>query len=1279
MSIRPTEAQQAALNTHPLLTRDRKNLTGYLANLNKRAKRGQPMDKSLGKWTRQFEQAQADWVAFQQAVPTLLYPEDLPVSQKREEIVSAIEQHPVVIICGDTGSGKTTQLPKMIYEAGGGHHGRIGVTQPRRLAATEMARRVAEECQVEYGSVVGARVRFDDKTSKNTRIQFMTDGLLLAQLPSDPDWLEYNTILIDEAHERSLNIDFILGCLRSLLQRRQDLKVVISSATLDAERFSAFFGNAPILTVEGRLHPIQDVFQPLAPGRDLDIQDHVLESMRETDQVHGAKDTLIFLPGEREIRETARKLEGHYRERADILPLFARLGAADQRKVFGSSSRRRIVLATNVAETSLTIPGIRTVIDTGLVRIQRYHPQSQVQRLVTERVSRASAGQRRGRCGRTGPGVCVRLYSEEDLESAPAYTDPEIRRSSLAEVILRMAVLGLPPLGQFELIDSPKGAQVNEGYRTLIDIGAMTDKRTITSRGRRLATFHLEPRLARMLEEGHEEKVLPAVLVCAAFLSIQDPRERPAEKAEAADRAHALWRDPTSDFLSILNLWNALCSASPSRSKRNKFCNTHFLHPKRVQEWVNLVDDLRETCAEHDWDVPSSIGELELLDAEGLHRSILSGIPRSVGERQETKEFRSPGGQNFLLFPGSGCSKKPPRWVMSFTLLQTSRLFARECAQIDPEWIEQVAPHLCAYQYERPVWNETRGFVEAEERVSMGQLMIRSGRKVHYGRIDPVEAREIFLRDAVEPGDLDCNTPAYRAYGKLRSSLHSWEQKLRRPGYFLGSDALLQHLHHTVPTGICTRKDFITWSKKSHWLPDIKEVLGDESVRPDGFPDELQIGDVTVQIRYAYAPQDPDQDGITYVVKEEDLPSLSDGLLEWVVPGMREEQLQALIRTLDKPLRIACNPLQETVQELNTWLEENKFAYSYSLTKSVAAFLAVKLDRILAAPDLHFENIAAYLRPRLDVVDAAGQVIYSGNSFPGKQDVASLSGPVKRIPQVSGQTEGLTTWPACDFSQPEIHNGTEHWPALLDMGTHCGVRLFGNQEQAQRNHREGVIRLFQIQQPDTMRFLQKRLPIPTMTLMDLHTLPGSNEDTLDDLIHSILYEALFPNGNPPYTASAFQNASDYARGELFEIAEKRAAQLTTILELRSEVNGKIGPELPVDTRADLELQLQTLWPPGWSKNPEVFVRYPKYLQGIQVRIERCTRDNGKELRKLYELDPSLTLLSEHLGHLEPDQLRQAFLKLNELRLSIFSPELKPHEKISAKRFEQWLQQITQSS
>ena len=1202
------------------------------------------------------------------------YPKDLPVSQERERICAALRDHQVIIVCGDTGSGKTTQLPKMIAEVLGEQvRGKISVTQPRRLAATRMAARVAEECRTPLGQGVGVRVRFDDRTSKHTRIQFMTDGLLLAQLPRDPLWKEYAALMIDEAHERSLNIDFLLGCIQTLLPRRPDLKIILSSATLDAERFSSFFAGAPILEVQGRLFPIQDEYRPEG-DRDRPLPDRVQDALQHLDHLQPGLDTLVFLPGEREIRETAQKLKGGWKSDADILPLYARLAGRDQDKSFSPSGRRRVILATNVAETSITIPGIRAVIDTGQVRLQRFHPQTGIQRLVTESVSQASAKQRRGRCGRTGPGICVRLYSEEELEQAPAYVDPEIRRSSLAEVILRMAVLGLPHLNEFPLLDPPKGAAINQGVRTLVDIGAMTPDREVTPRGRVLATFPLDPRLARMLEEGHEEKVLPAVLIVVAFLSIQDPRERPSEKAEAADTAHKKFRNAESDFLGILDLWNATAT-HPSQSKRNRFCKDHFLHPGRVREWHNLVEDLRDTCKDHQWTVPSSIGEVELLDTEGLHRSVLAGVPRCIGQQQDNRMFRSPGGREFQVFPGSGLSKKPPKWVMAFALMETSRLWAREAAALKPEWVEHVASHLCKAHYERPVWNAKRGFVEAEERIQFGQLTLRQGSRVHYGRVDPQEARRIFLEDGVVPANLPIAKELLAPYVAFRDTLGLWERKLRVPGAYTGTSFLLDHFDNVIPREIFTAKAFARWCPNHDWIPNVRTLTPGEFRTSEDHPDTLEVNGVSLKIDYAMCPDDPEQDGITFEVREEDLDRVPPEVLEWTIPAWTLEKIEGLIRSLDKKLRVQCAPYGKTAEAALAWMEEEGFVYTHSLTGALAAFLAAKLNCILAAPDLDPGKLPPHLIARLRIVDEHGHARFEGGEVPSTGQLKPTKKSASKKGQKRRPEKVFTQWP--EEAIPELQESDRgvRFPALSLLKGGVTLRAYATREEAANEHARAAAWLFMQTYADVMRFLQKQFPLSTHLQLSLSLERSVGDSALEDLQQGVLIRALQQADPFPRTQEVFTTACEAVRSDLFDLAEATCIRVEGILREREEIREALEGCPEGLMKSDLQLQDHLLWRAGWVMDPVCLDRYPSYLKGMSLRMERGKRDAGKDAVKAKDLEPALTAFAEHSDRLTPRQTEEALLRLEELRLAVFTPEIKPAGKTSHQRFVKWLESL----
>jgi len=693
-----------------------------------------------------------------------------------------------------------------------------------------------------------------------------------------------------------------------------------------------------------------------------------------------------------------------------------------------------------------------------------------------------------------------------------------------------------------------------------------------------------------------------------------------------------------------------------------------------VREWIHLVDDLREICADHQWKVPKSVGEVDLLEPDALHRSLLAGVPRSVGVREERSAFHGPDGKTFQVFPGSSLFGSSPRWVMAFTLLETSRLYARECAGIHPEWIEDVAPHLCKTNYERPAWNAKRGFVEAEERVSLGGLVLRTGTKVHYGRIDPEAAREIFLRDAVEPGHLQGRHVSFQAYRDLRDSLESWEHKLRRPGAFLQTDALFDHLDRVIPGNLCTRKDFERWVRHHEWVPRISNLV-EEELKPGSFPDTLDCNGAEVRVLYRMSPEDPATDGVTYVIREQDLPLIPDALLEWTVPGMRPAHTEAMIRSLDKPLRLACGPLQATAKEALTWLEDQSFAYTHSFREALAAFLAVRAERILAAPDLHPEQIPVHLRPKLEIRDEQEKTVYRGETFPGNEAGVGLKGARHKHASGRWHRDRLTAWPEeVEILQEVSLEGIPHWPALVKENGSCGLRVFQRKEEAQAHHVDGIVGLFEARRPDVVRYLEKHLPFPTLTQMELEMVtPGGN--ALQDLVHGILRECMCPHGAAPVREQDYQVREEETRGALFDVAEKRGEELQHVLSLRQEVQQAMERSLPSDSLADLELQMQTLWTPGWCRDPVCFHRYPRYLQGMKLRIERCEQSSAKDLRKLSELDPALTRFSQVLNRLSALQLREGFLKLQELRLATFAPELKSFEKISQKRFEDWIETV----
>jgi ATP-dependent helicase HrpA len=764
------------------------------------------------------------------------------------------------------------------------------------------------------------------------------------------------------------------------------------------------------------------------------------------------------------------------------------------------------------------------------------------------------------------------------------------------------------------------------------------------------------------------------VIVVVAFLSIQDPRERPAEKTEAADKAHAAWRDPESDFLGHLLLWNAVMS-QPSQSKRNRFCRSHFLHPGRVREWINLVDDLRSTCQDHRWEIPASIGEMEVLDPEGLHRSLLAGVPRLVGQREEKREFRGPTGQLFQVFPGSALASKPPKWIMSFSLVETSRIWARECARLQPEWLERVAPHLCKAHYERPVWNEKRGFVEAEERLQFGQLTLRHGTRVHYGRIDPAEARRIFIEDGLCPARLPLQDNVLAPYRAFLNSLQHWENKLRRPGAFTESSALAAHVDRILPKDIFTAKAFGRWSRNVDWIPSPNDLLQVESLDPEGLPDTLQVGGVMVGLDYAVAPENPEVDGVTFVVRDTDLPQVPSELVEWTAPAWLAEKTEGLIRSLEKRLRNRCHPISATASEALAWMKEEGFLFTHSMTGALAAFLAARLDCILAAPDLNPEALPPHLRSRLRVVNAEGSVIYEGGSSPDRSRIEREQTDPHAGDSLTGWEGRWQDWPPGELPPQVDSPQGRRFPAVTCSWPDLVVRLYRSEAEAQDAALTALTAYFRQKYPDPVRYLQKQFPLSTHLQLSLSLEKAVGDSALEDVQNAVLRQALSDGGPAPRSHEDAIQRCDHARSVLFEVAERICQQLELVFTLRSGVQEKIASLSPGPLRTDLEFQQQLMWRAGWCMDPVCLERYPSYLKGIEVRIERALRNPAKDLQKFREMEPALDAFAGIADQCTPAQTGAALLQLEELRLALFSPEIKTSGKASPQRFLRWLENL----
>ncbi|BCX49363.1 ATP-dependent helicase HrpA [Haloferula helveola] len=1252
-------------------------------------------------------------------LPTLNYPEALPVVERRGEIVDAIRRSQVVVVVSETGSGKTTQLPKMVVEAlqaeseERGAQGQtpgsprlVGCTQPRRIAAASVAERVAEELKVPLGGFVGYQVRFEDRTSKETRIKFMTDGILLAETQGDPNLKRYDALILDEAHERSLNIDFLLGYLKRLLERRKDLKLVISSATLDAGAFAGFFGagrsdhglerdapaTVPVIEAEGRTFPVDEVFLP--GDEDEDLANGVVRAVDWLTDTGESGDVLVFLPGEREIRDCADALEGRRYRNTEVLPLFARLGLGDQQRVFHPGPKRRLVLATNVAETSLTIPRIVCVVDSGLARVSRWSPGRGVQRLQIEEVSQASARQRKGRCGRISEGICVRLYDEENLDTRPEFTDPEIRRSSLAGVILRMKSLGLPEIESFPFLDPPAPKAVSEGYRTLREVGALDRDKELTESGRMMSRMPVDPRLARMLMEAEHEGVLAEVLPVVAGLETQDPRERPKEKQKEADKAHGKWRHEESDFLSMLRLWNEVQAFRKGRgwhgNRLRKFCRENFVNYRRVTEWRNVHDELAEQFGGEvvgrgrgkrqrgagrslhglERDAPATV---ELPDYAAFHRALLAGVPRQFGlwDREE-KAYRSASGGFFAVFPGSGLfGGKRWEWSMAMELVETTRLWARRLARIDPAWVEQVAPHLCRSRYSDGHWEEGQGAVYAKETVICGGLPIVSGRRVHFGRIDPSAARKIFIREGLMQGGVKGKSRIVDRLRELREEIEGIEHKLRRRNGLWSEEAVLDFYESRLPQGMSTAKAFHRWRKDHEEtnLPGREDVVLEDLDGLDltGFPDWVGHDGQEYAVYYQCDPGARD-DGVTLGVHIDQLPHVPDWLPGWGVPGELERRAEWMIRSLPKDLRRSCQPVAENAARFSDeWRDREKDA---PCELRLAQYLSRVTGFEIEAGDFDVSRLPDELVTKVWICDDDGKELGFSSDLPGlKRTLGRLV--TERFEESANEeweSSGLKTWPEFEIpSEVELGSGTAY-PALVDEGDCVGTRAFSKPAEAAESHRAGVARLLMLRQPEQVAYVRKKMPLGLMAKVEL---PRMNCDP-SDLI-ALAAEGALGTGRIA-TAEEFERRAEIARGEWWgaalKIGQAMDATVEALQPVREKLHGMREDRHLGEIADDLDEELAWLfrsrfaWHAGFARLTD-YARFPK---AILSRIGRLkSLPIAKDLEKMDRVrdywQPWFVAWTAKPD--DPALWAYGWL-LEEFRISLFAPDVPVAMKVSEK-------------
>lgn len=1233
------------------------------------------------------------------AVPTIAYP-DLPVSERRQEIAAAIRQNQVVVVAGETGSGKTTQLPKICLDVGRGVRGTIGHTQPRRLAARTVAQRIADELRTPLGDVVGYTVRFTDQVSDRTLIKLMTDGILLAEIQRDRRLLRYDTLILDEAHERSLNIDFLLGYLRELLPRRPDLKVIVTSATIEPQRFAAHFGGAPIVEVSGRTYPVQIRYRPLEvpvvpdPDDDPDDPDREIVRTETRDEVEAIVDAieelrseppgdvLVFLSGEREIRDTAEALAGVQRGPmpTEVLPLYARLPTAEQQKVFAPHTGRRVVLATNVAETSLTVPGIRYVVDPGNARISRYSRRLKVQRLPIEPISQASAAQRAGRCGRVAPGVCIRLYSEEDFTARPHYTEPEILRTNLAAVLLQMAALQLGDIENFPFLDPPDRRSVRDGVQLLQELGAFDQSGAITDLGRRLARLPLDPRLGRMILQAQTEGCLREMLVLAAALTIPDPRERPDDREDAARQKHARFADEHSDFIAYLNLWRYLREQRKELSGNafRRMCRTDFLHYLRIREWQDLVGQLRSIC--RDLGIVESD---EPAEPAQIHAALLAGLLSHVGMRREDgREYLGARNARFVLAPGSVLSKRPPRWVVVADLVETSRLYGRIAARIQPEIVERVAGDLVQRAYSEPHWDARRGEVMAFERVSLYGLPLVARRRVGYARVEPAVARELFIRHALVEGDWHTRHHFFGDNARLRAELEELEERARRRDLLVGDDEIFAWYDARIPAEVVSARHFDGWWKKQrHQTPDLLAFTRDDLLRTEDHadsdrPDAWRTGDAALPLTYRFDPGAAD-DGVTVHVPIDVLARLGGDEFAWQVPALREELVTALIRSLPKDLRRNFVPAPDTARAVLARIDPGKEPLLEALQRELRRGTGVVVP--IDAFDL--DKLPAHLRVTFAVESADGTEVARGKDLQALQErlAAPARQAVARTVAAELERTGLRTWPEDLTELPQVveravdGRAVRGYPAFVDNESAVDLRVFASPAEQQSAMGPGLRRLLRLSVPSPVKSAERQLdPRTRLTL-------GSNPDgslaaLLNDCADAAT-DALVPG--PVWTAAEFKALRDHVGQALASTTMDLMGRSERVLAAAREVELLLPTQPPpaqAEAIADIRAQLDGLLPPGFvtGTGRGHLDDLARYLTAIHRRLERLPHAAAADRERMQRVH-ALQRAYDDLVHTLPSawaaaaDVRDIGRQIEELRVSLWAQQLGTPRPVSEQR------------
>ncbi|KUI22135.1 ATP-dependent RNA helicase HrpA [Mycobacterium sp. GA-1285] len=1267
--------------------------------------RGAPPDK-LATLAEQIAAAEGLVATRAAAVPTITYP-DLPVSERRHEIAKAITKHQVVIVAGETGSGKTTQLPKICLELGRGVRGTIGHTQPRRLAARTVAQRIADEVGSPLGDTIGYTVRFTDQASDRTLVKLMTDGILLAEIQRDRRLLRYDTLILDEAHERSLNIDFLLGYLRELLPRRPDLKVIVTSATIEPERFAEHFAGAPIVEVSGRTYPVEIRYRPLeliVPANetdDPDDPDHEVVRTQTRDQTEAIVDAiaeleseppgdvLVFLSGEREIRDTAEALRGL--KNTEVLPLYARLPTAEQQRVFAPThAGRRVVLATNVAETSLTVPGIRYVVDPGTARISRYSRRTKVQRLPIEPISQASAAQRAGRSGRTAPGVCIRLYSEEDFAARPRYTDPEILRTNLAAVILQMAALNLGEIETFPFLDPPDRRSVRDGVQLLQELGAFDAaaaggewnlRGAITDVGRRLAQLPVDPRLGRMILQADTEGCVREILVLAAALSIPDPRERPADREAAARQKHARFADEHSDFVSYLNLWRYLGEQRKDLSGNafRRMCRDEFLHYLRIREWQDLTGQLRSIAK--DLGIKES-DDTEPADPESVHAALVAGLLSHIGLCDgDGREYQGARNSKFVLAPGSVLTKRPPRWIVVADLVETSRLFGRIGARIQPEMVERIAGELVQRTYSEPHWDARRGAVMAYERVTLYGLPLVARRRVGYSQIEPDLARELFIRHALVEGDWQTRHHFFRDNARLREELEELEEKARRRDLLVGDDEIFAFYDARIPADVVSARHFDAWWKKQrHVTPELLTFTRDDLLRTDdaadGQPDAWQAGDLALPLSYRFEPGAED-DGVTVHVPVEVLARLGSDEFAWQVPALREELVTALIRSLPKGLRRNFVPAPDTARAVLAAITPG----AEPLLEAVQRELHRRTGVLVPIDAFDLDKLPSHLRVTFAVEGADGTELARGKDLDALQ--RDLAAPVRRAvaAAVAGGLDrsGMRTWPDDLDELPRTVERTvgghtvRGYPALVDAGDAVDLHVFPTAAEQQASMGPGTRRLLRLAVPSPVKAVERQIQPRTKLVLGANP-DGSLQALLEDCADAAT-DMLTPA--PVWTRAEFTALRDRVAADLVATTAEIVTRVEKVLAAAHDVEVAL-PSAPTgaqaDAIADIRAQLDRLLPRGFvaATGAAHLTDLSRYLLAIGRRLERLPHGPVADRERMDRVHAVEDAYDELVDALSParaagDDIRDIGRQIEELRVSLWAQQLGTARPVSEQR------------